>query len=858
MRKKSPSHRPPMMAQWLLERFVDRNIRYSALGDFEEIYARIAEYEGHLPARIWYWKQVAKSFPPFVTDSFYWRYTMFKNYLKVTFRKMLRQKLFSLINISGLAIGMAICILILLWVQDELNYDRFHTNAENIVRVVIYDQNYGMRWPVVSIPVGPALKQDFPEVLDMVRVGDTYGLITSGEKKHDEYGAYVDPSFLDIFSFPMIMGNPETALSMPASVVISRELAEKFFGDSDPLGESLRLNQDLDLTVTGVIEDMPQNSHFDLDFLVSFEIYRKRDRDPDNWGRFQIYTYILLQESASYKDLATKVSGLLQQHNVREGPKLELEPLTRIHLYASDGRGDIRYIYIFAIVAVIILAIACINFTNLSTARSSTRAKEIGMRKVIGAGKSDLVRQFIGESVLISLISFVCAVMLVWLLLPTLNNLTDKHLTLNTHGNWTLLAGFVGIVLFAGFLAGSYPAFFLSSFKPGNILKSSLIPLHRGGKKRTLFRKALVVSQFAVSIFLIISTFAIFKQLHFIRNKNLGYQKDHIISIPLRGNASQQYEAFKNELLRDSRILSATGVSESPVVIGKIHNGYEWEGKDPEKESRMYEVLVDHDFIKTLDITIVQGRDFSKDYATDISKAFILNEAAVKGMDINSPVGKDFSFGDRMGTIVGIVKDFHFRPLHEEIGPLVMFCVPGNFNRLCLKIRPESYGLSGTLRYIESVWEKFAPDFPFQYTFLDAAFDRLYRSEQKTGRIFGYFTFLAIFISCLGLFGLSVQIAEQRTKEIGIRKVMGGSVSGITLRLTGDFIKWVAVANLIAWPAAYLAVMIWLRNYAYRTNVGVIIFILASAVALLIAFVTVSFQAIKAAVADPVKTLRYE
>lgn len=782
---------------------------------------------------------------------------MFKNYLKVAFRKMLRQKIFSFINISGLAIGMAICILILLWVQDELNYDRFHTNAENIVRVVLNDQNYGIRWPVVSIPVGPALKQDFPEVLDMARVGDMYGLITSEEKKHDEYGAYVDPSFLDIFSFPMIIGNPETALSMPGSVVISRELAEKFFGDSDPLGESLRLNQDLDLTVTGVIEDMPQNSHFDLDFLVPFEIYRKRDREPDNWGRFQIYTYILLQESASYRDLASKVAGLLQKHSVREGPKLELEPLTRIHLYASDGRGDIRYIYIFAIVAAIILAIACINFTNLSTARSSTRAKEIGMRKVIGAGKSNLIKQFIGESILISLISFVCAVMLVWLLLPALNNLSDKHLTLNTHGNWTLIAGFVGIVLFTGVLAGSYPAFILSAFKPGNILRNSLIPL-RGGKKRTLFRKALVVVQFAVSIFLIISTFAIFKQLRFIRNKDLGYQKDHVISIPLRGNASQQVEAFKNELLRDSGILSATGVSENPVIIGKIHIGYEWEGKDPKKEARMYEILVDHDFIKTLDMTIAQGRDFSKDYTTDISEAFILNEAAVKGMDINLPVGKDFSFGDRKGTIVGIVKDFHFRPLQEKIEPLVMFCMPGNFNRLCLRIRPEASGLSGTIRYIESVWEKFAPDFPFQYNFLDATFDRLYRSEQKTGRIFGYFTFLAIFISCLGLFGLSVQIAEQRTKEIGIRKVMGASVAGITLLLTGDFIKWVVVANLIAWPAAYLAVMIWLRNYAYRTNVGVIIFILASAMALLIAFVTVSFQAIKAAVADPVDTLRYE
>ena len=854
-------HRPPKLAFWLLVRFISKDIRYSALGDFDEIYASIAEHDGIFRARLWYWKQVAKSIPSFITDTMYWRFHMFQNYLKVAFRKMMRQKVFSFINIAGLAIGMAICILIFLWVQDELNYDRFHDNANNICRIVMDDQNYGVKWPVVSIPVGPALKQDFPEIQDMVRISDFRGLITHEDKKFDEIGAYVDPSFLEIFSFPLERGNLKASLSSPLSIVISQELAEKFFGQKDPLGKNLKLNQNLDLTVTGVIQNMPENSYFDLDFLAPFEIYEQQDHDPTNWGRFQLYTYILLQDHTSFKQLETKIAGLLQEHDVREGPQLQMEPLTRIHLYAADGGGDIRYIYIFSIIAVFILAIACINFMNLTTARSSTRAIEIGIRKVTGARRTDLVKQFFGESILIALIALVFAITLVFLLLPTLNNLANKQLSLNPHGNWSIIFGFMGIVLFSGFLAGSYPALFLSAMKPVNILKGVLIPA-RGGTKRALFRKALVVSQFTISIFLIISTFFIFKQLHFIRHRNLGYQKDHIISVSLRGNASEQYEAFKNELLRDSRITHATATSELPVMIGKIHTGYNWEGKDPEKESRMTEVIVDHEFIETFDMTIIQGRGFAKDYPSDSSEAYILNEAAVKGMDLDSPVGKRFEApiheGMREGTIIGIVKDFHFQPLHDAIEPLVMFILPGNFNYLCIRVQPEISELSGTIRYIESVWDKFVPNFPFQYSFLDARFDRLYRSEHKTGRIFGYFTFLAIFISCLGLFGLAAQISEQRTKEIGIRKVMGASVAGITFLLTRDFMKWIIAANAIAWPTAYFAMKTWLKNYAYRTSIGIDIFILAAAMAFFIAFLTVSFQAFRAAVADPVKSLRYE
>jgi hypothetical protein len=756
---------------------------------------------------------------------------------------------------------MACCLLIAIWVQDELSYDKFHENAEHIYRVNMNDQKYDTVWPVVSIPVGPALKEEFPEVIDSARVSDFSALITRGEKKLDEIGAYVDPSFFEIFSFPFAKGDPQTALSAPFSIVISQEMVEKFFGDEDPFGKNLKLNDELSFTVTGVIKDVPQNSHLNFDFLAPFKIFEEKDRDPTHWGRFQIYTYVMLLDDAPSKEFEKKIAGLLQEHNVRPGPKLGLEPLTRIHLYAADGGGDIRYVYVFSIIALFILVIACINFMNLSTARSSTRAKEIGMRKVTGAQRADLIKQFMGESVLISLIAMYFAVILVVLLLPVLSNLADKQLTLNPQGNWNLILGFVGIVLFTGLLAGSYPALFLSSFRPADILTGSLIPT-KDGMKKTVFRKALVVIQFSVSIFLIISTLVIFKQLHFIRSVDLGYEKEHLISIPLRGNTAQQYEAFKSELLQDSRISNVSATSEVPVLIYYLHIGYDWEGKDPKKESRMNEVLVDHDFIETLNMTIVQGRGFSKDRATDASEAYIVNEAAVKAMDIESSVGKRFlaptHAGMREGTIIGVVKDFHFRPLHDEIEPLVMFIEPEKFRFLCIRVKSEISDMPSTISFIESVYKKFTPNFPFEYNFLDETFDRLYRSEQKTGSILGYSTFLAIFISCLGLFGLAAQMAEMRIKEIGIRKVLGASVSGITLLLSKEFMKWVVVANVIAWPVAYYAMNRWIQNFAYRTSIALWIFFLAAFLAFLIALITVGYQAIKTAMANPVDALRYE
>ncbi len=852
---------PPKFAAWILERMLDPRVQYSGIGDFEERFNAIARQKGLFQARMFYWIQIVILIPSFIKNLINWSGEMIINYLKIAFRNIRRHKGYSFINIAGLAIGMAICILILLWVQDEINFDRFHENAENIYRVNMIDARFGVVWPIVSIPVGPGIKQEFPDVIDSTRVRSFSGLVTREEKKYDEVGAYADPSFFEIFSFPFVKGDSKTALSAPSSIVISQEMARKFFSEENPLGKNLKLNNALDLTVTGIIKDMPQNSHINFDFLVPFDIFEKNDREPSHWGRFQVTTYVVLQDGAPFEELENKIAGLLQQHNVGEGPKLGLEPITRIHLYARDGGGDIRYVYVFSIIAVFILVIACINFMNLTTARSSTRAKEVGMRKVTGAQRADLIKQFMGESVLFSFMALVLATILVILLLPAFNKLASKQLVLISLGNWSIVVGFVAIALFTGLLAGSYPALFLSSFKPVNILTGSLIPV-TGGTKKTVFRKALVVLQFSISIFLIISTFVIFKQLHFIRNRNLGYQKEHVISLPLRGTAAQQYEAFKSELLQDSRILHVAAASEVPILIYYLHMGYDWEGKDPEKESRMNELLVDHDFIETMNMTVVQGRGFSKDYATDTSEAYIVNEAAVKAMEIASPVGKRFfaptHSGMREGTIIGVVKDFHFRPLHDEIDPLVMFIAPNKFRYLCIRVKSDISDLPGTLGYIENIWQKFAPNFPFTYGFLDETFDRLYRSEQKTGSVFSYFTYLAIFISCLGLFGLAAQMTEMRTKEIGIRKVLGASVSGITLLLSKDFMIWVVVANVVAWPTAYFAMNKWLQNFAYRTSIGIDVFFMSGLLAFVVALITVSFQSIKAAIADPVDSLRYE
>jgi len=786
---------------------------------------------------------------------------MFKNYLKIALRNIKRHKGYSFINIAGLAIGMAACILILLWVQDELSYDRFHKSSDHLYRVFAEFTYANENWAVTPIPLAPALKKDFPEIVDAVRFRRYSTLIEKDEKKFNERGAYVDPSFLTTFDFPIRDGNVKTAFADPFSIVITETIAEKYFGTENPIGKTLKINNEFDCIISAVLENISNNSHIRFDFLLPFEIFLKTDRDPENWERFGLRTYILLHENVQAKDVEAKMTSLLNEHNPEKNINLHLQPLTRIHLYNLNGGGSIEYVYIFSAIALFILLIACINFMNLTTARSSTRIKEIGVRKVTGAVKGDFVRQFMGESILLSLVAFIIAINIVYFVLPTFNHISGKMLSLNLTENFNLNIGLLGILFFTSILAGSYPTFYLAAFKPISILKGSSLPVFKKDSSTSL-RKSLVVLQFSISIFLIIVTFVISQQLHFIQNKNLGFESEQVLYMPMKGNMNQNYEAIKNEILRDKNILNVAATSGMLVDYLSSYNGFDWEGKTPDKQLSMVLGSVDQNYIQTLKIEMAAGRNFSKEYPSDATSGFIVNESAVKAMEIESPIGKQFSFegrrGLREGTIIGVVKDFHFQSLRSEIEPFVMIVEPDRFNYLCLRIKADYADLSQTLGFLENTWKKFAPAYPYEYTFLDQEFEGMYRSEQRTRKIFSYFTFLAIFISCLGLFGLASFTIERRTKEIGIRKVLGASVPGIVRLLSKEFIILVAISNLIACPLAYYGAKKWLQNFAYHIELSWLFFAVSGLLALFIAVMVVSFQSFKVAFMNPVESLRYE
>jgi putative ABC transport system permease protein len=786
---------------------------------------------------------------------------MVNNYLKIALRNIKRHKGYSFINIFGLAIGMAACILILLWVQDELSYDRFHKNSDHLYRVFAEFTYANENWAVTPIPLAPVLKDEFPEIVDAVRFRPYSTLIGKDEKKFNERGAYVDPSFLTTFDFPLKDGAAKTAFTDPFSIIITEAMAEKYFGEENPIGKTLKINNEFDCKIAGVLRNIPRNSHIRFDFLLPFDIFLKKDRDLDNWERFHLATYVQLHENVQINEIEAKITGLLNEHNPENDINLHLQPLTRIHLYNLNGGGSIEYVYIFSAIAIFILLIACINFMNLTTARSSTRIKEIGVRKVTGAVKGDFVRQFMGESILLSLVSFIIAINIVYLILPTFNHIAGKMLSLNLTENTNLNFGLLGILFFTSILAGSYPTFYLSAFKPIAILKGSSLPIFKKDSSASL-RKSLVVLQFSISIFLIIATFVISQQLHFIQNKNLGFESEQVLYLPMKGHINQNYEAMKNEILRDKNILQVAATSGMLVDYISSYNGFAWEGKTPDKQLSMVLGSVDQDYIQTLKMEMAEGRSFSRDYPSDATSGFIVNESAVKAMGIESPIGKRFAFegrnGWREGTIIGVVKDFHFQSLHSEIEPFVMIVEPDRFNYLCLSIKADYADLSQTLSFIENTWKKFAPGYPFEYIFLDQEFEGMYRSEQQTRKIFSYFTFLAIFISCLGLFGLASFTIERRTKEIGIRKVLGASVPGIVRLLSKEFIILVAISNLIAWPLAYYGTKKWLQNFAYHIDLSWLFFAISGLLALLIAIIVVGFQSLKVAFTNPVESLRYE
>ena len=785
---------------------------------------------------------------------------MFRNYLKIALRNIKRHKGYSFINIVGLAIGMACCILILLWVQDELSYDRFHENADDIYRVIqdINFTDHSTTWSITQGPLGPSLKEDFPEIINATRITGRGLRLTYNVKSYDEVVVMADGSLFEMFTFPLVKGDPATALSDPLSIVLSEEMAEKYFANEDPIGKTIKADNQWDFQVTGVMKNIPHNSHLQFDFLIPFIFGRELNYTVDRWGNSQFRTYVQLQKGVAAKEIIQKISGyLFEKPTIEKDARLNLQPLTRIHLYSNyeydSAHGEIMYVTLFSLIAFFILLIACINFMNLATARSGNRAKEVGMRKVSGAHKTDIIKQFYGESILLAFIALLFAVTFVWLLLPVFNNLAAKELSLDISGNLSILLGLLCIAIVTGIISGSYPALFLSTFQPVMVLKGARLSNLKG----SIFRKILVVFQFSLTILLIICTIGVYNQLDYVRNRKLGYDKEHMIYFGMRGDMREKFDSVKNELLQNPNILGVTASSNVPTYGYTFSNSlWRWEGQNPDEETLMRAVFIDVDYFKTFGMEITEGRSFSKEFPTDATEAIMVNEEAVKAMGMESPIGKHLSIQDENFRIIGIVKNYHFRSLRQEIDPLILIHSPENSRALFARLKSDQ--IPQTIGYMEKIWERFAPGYPFNYRFLDEALDRLYRSEQRIGTLFRYFSILAILISCLGLLGLASFMAEQRTKEIGIRKVLGATTPNIVALLSKEFTKWVLVANIAAWPIAYFALSKWLQSYAYSANIALWSFILSGMLALVIALITVSYQSIKAALANPVDSLRYE
>ena len=851
--------KPPRIAVRILEFIIQKDIRYGAMGDFEEQFYWMRKEHGLFKARLLYWKQVCGTLPYFIQNTVIWSLIMFKNYLKTTFRNATRHRGYSFINLAGLAIGMACTLLILLWVKDELSYDRFHENGKDIYRIMSYGTKYMTEgFDGTPAPLAPVIKEEVPGIQNYARFSDIPKLVFKYADKvfYETRGLIADPSIFEIFTFPFVQGDSKTALSEPLDIVITETMAKKYFGTENPVGKTIEVEGSL-AAVKGVIQDIPHNSHIQFDFLSSFEFIEKVTGYGMSWGSFNFVTYLQLEANRDIHEIGKNITAVAAKNNcpqVKDGVEFHLQPLSAIHL---DNRaafrnyaevGDRKYVYVFSIIAFFVLFIACVNFMNLSTARSTTRAKEVGMRKTVGASRKQLILQFFGESLFLTSTACIFALILVIVLLPAFNQITGKDLRLDLI-DIQLVLGLIVIVLLTALTAGSYPAIYLSSFKPVKVLKG----VFRSEGKGQTFRRILVVTQFSLSIALLI--------LRFLRQSTLGFNPENIVYVPVKENIGKSYDAFKAELLSDPNINSVAAQYYLFAEESFRTTGYDWEGKERGQEVDIILNLVDYDFIPMMELELVEGRNFSKEYSTDATQAYILNEEAIKQMMMRDPVGKQFSYGQRKGTIIGVLKNAHFRSLHVNIEPHVFFflddvSVATEYGVVLIKINGDK--TEEALAKIQGVWKEFNPITPFEYHFLDQKYDSLYRKEQKIGTILNAFTLFAVIISCLGLFGLASFLTEQRTREIGIRKVLGASESSIVFLLSKQFTKWVLIANIFAWPAAYFIMNEWLKSFAYRINIGIWAFVHPGILAVGIALVTVSYQAIRAAWANPVDSLRYE
>ncbi|HTI10584.1 MAG TPA: ABC transporter permease [Puia sp.] len=792
---------------------------------------------------------------------------MLRNFFKVAYRNLLRNKGFSVINITGLAIGMAAAMLILLWIQDEVSYDQFHQNKDRIYMVwnrVPYEGKVTCG-DAVPAPLAQAVEKNLPEVERVVRVISYRKFPFSvGEKKIIEMGSLVDTGFLQMFSFPLLKGDASTALNDKHSVVLTEKTAKTLFGNEDAMGKIIKIDEKDIFTVTGILKDPPENTRFQFDYLLPYSYLKYGEGQDLGWNDNSTPTYVMLKPNASYASADLKIKVLKQKYS-EEARNLKWEmflyPLSRWRLYSSftngveDNGGRILFVRLFGIIAGFILLIACINFMNLSTARSEKRAKEVGIRKVVGAQRRSLIGQFIGESVFLAFLAGVIAVLIVQISLPGYNLLTDKKLFINFGNIYTWMA-FVGFILFVGFLAGSYPAFFLSSFQPSKVLKGTF------KKANALLtpRKVLVVLQFTFATILIICTIIIKQQIDYARDRETGYNKDNLVYHFMTGDIPKNYQQIKNELLTSGIAKSITKTNSPLTERWSDGWGQSWEGKSPNDNTSFDRYLADEGLGVTAGLQFVQGRDFDLTKFPTDSTGLIINESALKVMKFKDPIGKVVSDLGINWHIVGVIKDFILTSPYEPINPLLICGAKSRFMQFSvMQIKLNgSISTEKNLAKVEAVFKKYNPGYPFDAKFVDEEYGRKFENEQRQGTLAGLFAGLTIFISCLGLFGLATYMAENRIKEIGIRKVLGASIAGITTLLSKDFLKLVIISFLIAAPLAWWAMYNWLQSYNYRVPIEWWVFALAGFLSVMIALLTVSYQSIKAAVANPVKSLKTE
>lgn len=858
----------PRIAQWILYRISDPTERNSIMGDFNEIYEEKAYKTGKLHALFWYWGHLLGSLPHFFKTLLCFSGAMFKNFLKVTIRNLKRKKLYPLINIFGLAVGLACFILSYLYVKHEFSYDKYHNDSDRIYRIAIDIQRDSPKKSArIPPPLIPVIREKYPEVENAVRFHSLNwrrNIVQYENKIFEERRIILaEPEIFKIFKIPFIQGNPDEALLRPGTMVVTEKTSEKYFGVTNPIGKNITA-YGRSFEITGIVENPPDNTHFKYDFIASLQ----NSTNPEslsNWGWTGFYSYIKLNSNNDYRGFENKIRFIADNYIGEELKEWSeryifyLQPVTSIHLNSNitmelEPPGNKMTAYLSLIIGSIILLIACFNFINLSVAQGITRIKEVGMRKVTGAGRLHIILQCLGETFIITLISVLISLIILYFTLPFFNKISGQNFQIGILLNINMIIFLLFLSVLVGLFSGFYPSFYLSRIKPANVFTDRFSL----GSKKTFLRRVLVICQFVVSVVFMIGTFLVYKQTYFLKDSDVGFDKEN--KLVLAANIGTNIETIKNEFLSHPSI---TDASISWSVPGRIVDSYTTRltsGEVQKSESMNY-YFIDHDFISLYGLKIIAGRDFSREIISDARSSFILNEAAVRAFDISSPeeaIGKRIYEGGQgtTGNIIGVVKDFHYKGLQSIIEPLVLQIRPEQFNTISLSIKPDNP--DKTLTFVENKWKELQLGQIFEYFFLADVYKSFYGSEELSGNIFLVFSVLAVFVACIGLFGLSSNSSERRIKEIGIRKALGASVNGIVNLLLREFLLLVLISNIIAWPVSYFLMSRWLNNFPVRTDIKIWIFLISAVITLIIALVTVIYQSVKAALSDPVECLRYE